>query len=210
MAKNDIPKAGEFMPTELGDSIYLWKGKSANSDVMITAHGGYTLSNKPFKVPGSTSIHFLAPHGFLLNDPGLKPVATGSLTAFDSYASGSLCPNYELSKYQGSHGGSDGKPAETYADIAVKMHPEAERQLLREFKPFNLDEALASVKEIRYDVITIRNRNFHSTPDLDEVVKQLAKHGFSYSNIYCSFCRGRMGHPDEFDMSWNAREHKLA
>lgn len=211
MAKKDMPKAGAYTAHEVGRKLYCWKGTSAKTKAVISAHGGYILSNKPFRVPANMTIHFYAPHGFILKDPGIRPVATGVLTPIDSYNGGSQCPNYILDKYQGKHGGKPGKPAETYNDIGQGMHKGAIVASAEAWQGRPLDEQqLAEIKDVIMDVITIRNRALTKSPTLEEVVKAVVDNKLGYTEIHCSFCRCRTGMPDECDMSWDARAGTVA
>lgn len=210
MARKDIPKAGAYQAEELGNKLYLWHSGTRKQSVVITSHGGYSMSNRPFKVPAHMTIHFYAPHGFILSDPSIKSVTTGTIKPFDSYGPGAWCPNYKLTKYQGSHGGKPGKPAETYGDIAQGMHRDAEIAHTEQFlgRPLN-EEELGRIRHVVMDVITIRNRKLMKSPTLEEVIQTMGSKGVRYTHVHCSFCRCRMGMPDELDMSWDARAHAM-
>ncbi len=210
MAKKDIPTIGAYSAEKLGKKLYLWSGGSYKQKLVITAHGGYTLSNKPFKVPANMAILFYAPHGFILKDPGIKAVSQGTVTPYDTYSAGSVCPNYKLSKYQGSHGGKPGAPAETYTNIAHDMHKGVEVAQTEAFLGKPLDEAgLAMIKDVTMDVVTIRNRAMSKSPTLEEVIETISSQNLGYTEIHCSFCRCRMGLPDELDMSYDAKQSKV-
>ena len=44
--------------------------------------------------------------------------------------------------------------------------------------------------ELRMDIITLRNRFWHSDPKLSWVLTELWAKGYEYDTIHCSFCRG--------------------
>jgi len=198
-----MPKSGAYSAHQLGSKFYLWHGKTRKNLVVITAHGGYALHNKPFKVPSGMRIHFYAPHGYILKDPGLAAAADGSTSVHDSYDSGRWCPDYELSKFQGRHGSEK----ETYERIGAGMHRDARIARSREMSGGGELSAaqLSGMKEIIMDVITVRNRILQKSPTLGDVIQAMQKDGLRYKEIYCSFCRCRSGLPDELDRSWNAQ-----
>jgi len=43
---------------------------------------------------------------------------------------------------------------------------------------------------LHMDIITIRNRFWHSSPKLSWVLTELWAKGYQYETIHCSFCRG--------------------
>jgi hypothetical protein len=190
---------------ELGKDIYLWGLGSQGFDkrtssVMISSHGWAKLLGKTyFVVPHNTTIAFLGPQGFSLADPGFENVATTenptpapagtakgteSIKAYEKFETGSLCPDYYLSKYQGRHNKAKN---ETYDDI---------KDFLSDAKEWDPKYAFA---RFPMDIVTIRNRGRNLSNivsmgvTLSEVLTMLACYNYRYDQIVCSFCRGYWG-----------------
>jgi len=93
----------------------------------------------------------------------------------ETIAGGSQCPNYLLSKQV--QGGKDifgRRPANRYDSIDyTSLLAYVERR----------------VQSIPVDIVSVRNRTGVNVY-LEDVLKSFQKHGFNYSEIRCSFCRG--------------------
>jgi hypothetical protein len=198
---NSVPKGAE----PLGSKLYFFKSTTSSRDVLISAHGGYYKANKTFDVPGTgkdVEIIFYAPHGSTLTDPGMT-IMKGDFENAGSVFSGNKCVNYELSKYQGRHGGQPGKPAETYDSIASTVEDE-DRRLVRHFERMlaaagkgNQQMAKGAIDQIRagrtMNVVTIRNRWNSSDVWLKDVVATVRKAYPGINRFHCSFCRSLVG-----------------
>jgi hypothetical protein len=112
---------------------YLWKKKESNpTKLIISSHGGYDPSDGNVAAP--SEIKFMAAPD-QTTDKQLGDINSVE----EDVAKGTQVPDYELSKYQGYHGGD----AETYQDVAS-------------FVETNDDYAILSVKggsEIKYSNI---------------------------------------------------------
>lgn len=198
---NSIPKGAE----PLGSKLYFFKSATSSHDVLISAHGGYYKANKTFDVPGTgkdVEIIFYAPHGSTLSDPGMM-IMKGNFQDAGSVFSGNKCIDYELSKYQGRHGGQPGKPAETYDSIASTVEDE-DRRLVRQFEKMlaaagkgNQQMAKGAIDQITagrtMNVVTIRNRWHSSDVWLKDVVAMVRKAYPGIKRFHCSFCRSLVG-----------------
>ncbi len=167
---------------------------------MISSHGWAKLLGKTyFVVPHNTTIAFLGPQGFSLADPGFEKVATtenptparagtakgtDSIKAYEKFETGSLCPDYYLSKYQGRHNKAKN---ETYDDIKDFLSDAKQWDPKNDFARFPMD------------IVTIRNRGGNLSNivgmgvTLSEVLTMLASYNYRYDQIVCSFCRGCWG-----------------
>ncbi len=202
-----MPSTGDYKAHAVGSKIYLWHGESRKDTVVISSHGGFTHQNKPFKVPAYMTVQFMAPHGYILKDPGLQTAAVGAVPSFDNYTASKQCPDYELTKYQGRHGGEK----ETYEFIGRDMHRGAR---IRQFEAINksigapqmTELEKEQIKNVVADIITVRNRKFMKAPTLSEIIATLEKNKIRYKNVVCAFCRCRSDLADSFDRSWNAKQ----
>ena len=98
-----------------------------------------------FTVPQGVQIIFYGVHGNVLSDPGIKLIDYDAkpVQIIPNDEDGSQCFNYALSKDQGSHGGTEGKPAETYDFIKRRVDYVDDTQ----FTKFN---ALLTTKNQQY------------------------------------------------------------
>lgn len=198
MAKNNVDYSG--IRKELGEDLYLWgvgsKGPTyATQSVMISSHGRAMLFGTTwFTVPHNVTISFLGPQGATLIDPGFEEAATSAgprastqknkpMNAYEEYVSGSICPDYYLTKYQGSHS----KGGESYEDINDFLGDPQERDSTNAFARFPMD------------ILTVRNRgkNFSRlvgmTISLSQAVNMLTGYSYRYEKVVCCFCRGYFG-----------------
>jgi hypothetical protein len=115
-------------------SYYIWKKKgSGPTKLIISSHGGYSSSDPEVRAP--SIIKYFATRNET-TDKQLNDIH-GHQT--EEVPQGARVPDYQLSKYQGYHGGE----SETYQDVAA-------------FVENNPDYAILSVKggsEIRYSQI---------------------------------------------------------
>jgi hypothetical protein len=185
--------------TPLGSTLYLFKSKTNSTDCLISAHGGYYKGNAGFEVDSGLEIIFYGEHHKTLSDPGVK-LADFDAEPVEVLKGGKLCFNYELSKYQGSHGGTEGKPAETYESINRRVEYNNDR-LMSAFNTAittkNQKVAQNNLKAIMssrsMSVVTIRNRWFSQNVYLKDVIKAVRKESPSIKRFHCSFCRSLVG-----------------
>lgn len=207
MSKSDLEGLqGNYQ--QLGSSMYLFRSTTVSHEALISAHGGFYKSTKTFTVPPGMTIHFWAPHGYTLTDPGIKAMyTTRGMEPMETVMGGKPCIDYALSKYQGSHGGSKGKPAETYASIAKAIATEDKnlismlKRLEHAKEDWQVEGALGQIAASgSMNVITIRNRALRGSVWLSELVTKVRKHASSINTLHCSFCRSSM--TSESDPSW--------
>ncbi|MDX1812138.1 MAG: hypothetical protein R3240_09335 [Gammaproteobacteria bacterium] len=177
---------GTFQYRRIGRHILVWsvgaKPPEGPRGVIISAHGCQTPFNASFKVPANTKVYFYCPHGYSLEDPQTIRIARGEIAYNgEPYNAGETCPDYKLGKYQGKHGG---KESDDYDMIGKKMHPQYLQKLVEELGIMHND-----IKDIQYDIVTIRHRKVGFAPKLSEVITQLRENGYNYTEIHCAFCR---------------------
>lgn len=208
MSKSDLGGL-EGKYEKIGTSAYLFRSETSSHEALISAHGGDFKSTKRFKVPTGMTIHFWAPHSYVLSDPGIKLMyhSRGDMGPVETVTGGKDCIDYALSKYQGSHGGAKGKPAETYASIAKVIAGE-DRQLMSRLKRL---ESVKSEEEEdlmlgqiarsgAMNVITIRNRALRGDVWLSELVRMVQQHAGRINTLHCSFCRALI--TSDSDPTW--------
>ncbi|MEM6537549.1 MAG: putative adhesin [Pseudomonadota bacterium] len=194
---------------KLGECMYLFPSTQNKTEALVSAHGGFLKGNKTFTVPQGMTVNFWAPHGYVLKDPGIQAMyRTRGLSPVETVPGGKSSIDYALTKYQGSHGGSKGKPAETYSSIANAIAGEDKRvedYLDRLLKAKNEKEAERFQQQLAssgaMNVITIRNRKLRGTVWLSELVKQVQKKQPNIKSIHCSFCRASM--VSQSDPQWS-------
>lgn len=181
----------------IGEKFYVFRHDAstpvdpATDHLLISAHGGFMnlkgpLGSSSFAVPSWTQLHFYAPHGSTIANPGIYDLMKGEYEVLETFAAGDTVTNYELSKFQGKHGDED----ETYESITGNVKRNREQVSW-------LSEQMTSGKAhgpgrnfaFNFDVLTVRNRVLRSSPTLKDALSELGKHGFRYENIHCSFCR---------------------
>ena len=185
----------------VGSKYYFFKSDTNSTDCLISAHGGFYKGTSTFQVPAGVELIFYGVHGNVLSDPGVK-LADYDATPVETIGGGGDCFNYALSKYQGTHGGTEGKPAETYESINRRIKYNNER-LSNHFKvattsdkqnivKMNLE---AILKSRTMSVLTIRNRWFMSGGDayLRDAIKEVRKAFPGIKRFHCSFCRSLVG-----------------
>jgi hypothetical protein len=176
---------------ELGSNLYLFLAAIGEyrDALVISAHGGYDGGSGTFDPPAGSSLHFYVPHGSVQSDFGIGRFKNG-VPVFETLEKGQNCHNYALSKYQGRHGGTAGKPAETYESIEgniAAIEDEIARQKKYQGRPgYRNDKVIHT-----FDVLTIRNRAFSGDVSLHKALKAaLATH--QYKDVHCFFCRSPM------------------
>ncbi|MBP3960709.1 hypothetical protein J8F10_36250 [Gemmata sp. G18] len=209
MSKKDILRGDvEYAPIEVGSWIYVWTpgGQKPQPDrsraCMISAHGETSLITSGAGAPKHVYLAYYCPHGSNISGSSLMLSATRQLKVKELFGPGQAKQDYKLTKYQGSHSGAN----ETYGKIQTgvhrrarekdveKNHAESKRLLqkrsVEDWERSRL-EGMSMVKDVVYDIVTIRNRLFSfGTPTLFSVVADLEKAGFYYSTVHCFFCRG--------------------
>lgn len=184
--------------TPIGSKLFIFKSKSNNTDALISAHGGYHKGTSPFDVPKGVTLYFYGEADKVLSDPGVK-LADMNAVPVEQISSGT-CTNYVLSKYQGSHAGAKGKPAETYGSISNRIDLQDQnidkmfQSLLTSTNQKFSDALLKRIMGARaMSVITIRNRWTGGDVYLKDLVREVNKAFPLIKNFHCSFCRGLIG-----------------
>lgn len=190
--------------TKVGTDLYLWKSAVNERDCVISAHGGYVFGCEDFRVPDGISLVFYNTEGSSLDDPSIGSFLQflGRAVPVETRRAGQACRNYLLAKYQGKHGGADGRTeVESYEgvrgqiDAMDRQYTTKSRALWRALSlpaagvdTGHLDEALAKTKSAC--VLTVRNRAdmFMGVP-LEHAVQQARRAMPSLTTFHCLFCR---------------------
>jgi len=217
---------------EVGKRILVWSRASGAPSpgvqtCVISSHGGQAQINGMEALPSSIRLLYYCPNGYILNQRGIQNVVKNKLLPFEE-VSANRSPDYELTKVQNDPDfadvdtydilqksdawiGTDRKARKAGAwDMMVdqtKLRREGKHAAAGRFgRP--LDQNLADLGRLggEMDVVTIRNRRFHSSPRLSEVIKSLRKHGFNYNIIHCVFCRC----PDDKAPGYKPQEFRVA
>jgi hypothetical protein len=189
---------------ELGSYLWLFTYRQwALADkVIISSHGGVTTSRpREFEVLPHENFFFYSQMG-----QGAKASSLLTATYEGNWAERvgpGPCANYDLSKFQGSHGGPGGISLEDYAGIQlIQSTKEAKDQTFNnafaEYGPALARKALGSLpgatawevgdQRQDFDVVTVRNRFWNNTVTLEYVMEQLRRVRH-YREIHCAFCR---------------------
>lgn len=197
------------LPTEIGNHIYAWspggvKPVAGQRDCVITSHGGLSTREGEGRPVGDEILHFYCKHEYAMTTSSgtLAQIAARELNYHEAVPLAELGFNYDLTKFQGSHGGPGGRVIETYHEIQVGLTRASRQAQIRSlidqrFKGAT-EEAFDAVRETDMDVITIRNRSRiirGTTPTLNGVIRQLHSAGYYYRHIHCAFCRVVDGKP---------------
>jgi hypothetical protein len=180
---------------EVGSNLYLFTAQimKYHDTSVIDAHGGYDSSTKKFTVPAGVTLVFYVSHGAIQNDFGLHKFRD-SPTVYETRPPGSDCWDYSLSKYQGRHAGTEGKPAETYETVdqdVVAVEEELNKRQKYANNPAYLKAVGNKPLPTVFDVVTIRNRAFGGDMTLSTVIEKVRK-VHPYKSIHCFFCRSSM------------------
>lgn len=187
---------------EISSTMYLFKSGTNASDCIISAHGGYVLENRAFKVPDRTTIHFYGDHGAALIDPGIGDFSKRLSKAKprETLTAGQQCRNYLLTKYQGAHAGESGKEVlETY-DMVSQSVQNRDKVRASRFTAALKSNGVPQQKQMELlmedwggSVLTIRNRwNVFMGVPLAEAIAAVQKASPSIRVFHCSFCRSNM------------------
>lgn len=192
--------------------LYVWsatKGAPSKRKAVITAHGGAASSSGMASTP-LCNLYFYSPHGHILNDPSLEAIISGSVLPCEGPVNSRISPDYELAKYTDTTGKvKHNKAGETYATVGVlderfasahktfssqasmlaeMVTAEGGDQFMGQF--VQQSNLVNMYRDFSMDIITIRNRFWHGSPKLSDVLKLLAQYGYNYEEIHCNFCRG--------------------
>lgn len=190
----------------VGEKLYVWTMNSADGpskkSALISAHGMYSCMNGMETAPLNLQLHYYSPHGYVLNDPGLDAVLTGSVAIKESVAA-RKSRDYVLGKYQNSATNRHNTMGEDYeiilntperferiagaANVRIALPPRGTTRSMgiRDRKQLERFEN----GDVKMDVITVRNRRFMAMPRFSWVIMELIRHGYRYEAIHCSFCR---------------------
>lgn len=175
-------------------NFYIVGDTGGTTECYLTGHGGsfdsqYFLDNKSFTVPKGVTINFYQPDGYILGF-GTSCLRNGAPkkhggTNDQEYAGGDNCPNYILTKDQGTRLSGDANYAHTWEMDYATSQQVAE----------DLDVVL----------VTIRNRWFHAGVTLQAAIKAVRGAVPSITKFNCLFCRVKDGHTND---SWDAGSGK--
>ena len=179
-----------------GSSLYVFTNSAThNPTCVIDSHGFRPPTKKYFAVPNGVTVKFYVNrHAFLLVDDEVSKKGAGgvvynyakcmddivaerdstrgqAVAAVESFGQGQLCPNYLLSKQV--KGGKD---------LLTPRYDSIDYQSLLTYVERRVGNA-------PIDIVSVRNR-FGKFVYLEDVLKSFQKHGFNYTEIRCSFCRG--------------------
>ncbi len=185
-------------------------------NLIISAHGRECDSPAEFPLLNGEKLHFYSHHGrkapsrSILYAAGIHNDGEGVMNPAETVSAPASTHNYFLLKYQGvnSNGtesydsvqkmqdrtqtkhsiiikgkSKDDDPNKRFmlkrvgnSDLIEFHHGEHELPLIRDDKTF--------------DILTIRNRWYGREVTLQKVMEAVRKLGHTYTDIYCSFCRG--------------------
>lgn len=182
---------------ECGKSLYVFTNAAKhNATCVLDSHGFRPPTKSYFRVPTGVTVNFYVDrHAFLLVGQEVTKKSRGGVVfnyakcvddivggetghpvdPVETVAGGSQCPNYLLSKQV--QGGKDlfgNRPKNRYDNVDyASLLLYVERR----------------VQQMPVDIVSVRNRTGVYVY-LEDVLKSFQKHGFNYSEIRCSFCRG--------------------
>lgn len=177
----------------IGKKMYLLTrqaGQYANM-LVISAHGGISEKKQPTFNNKYGTLHFYSVHGHVTDDLGIRNFIFGGKASqlVESIVADRPCFDYSLSKYQGKHAGTPGKPAETYESI------EEAQDYVDDYNQMLLDAGDRAPRGARpavdFDVLTIRNRWWSGDVTLKTALEAVAQVN-RYPDIHCYFCRSYM------------------
>ncbi|VHO03852.1 DUF6543 domain-containing protein [Candidatus Rhabdochlamydia sp. T3358] len=198
----------------LDEQFLLFTGKTSKArHLIISSHGGYFPGSSIVKVPNTTELVILGPHGWELMDTKITSIAKRSIfpygvinehTAFPSQNAFLHSPLFyhpptKVQRYP--------KKANIKALAGTNVQGHIKNYTLTKYQKFGpgkesyLDvvqlvnrsrNTLPIIEEIGLepiDVLTIRNRIGKIPPNLDDLFKSLQNHGIHYNRITLAFCR---------------------
>ncbi len=181
---------------ECGKSLYVFTNTAKhNPTCVIDSHGFRPPTKTYFQVPDGMTVKFYVNrHAFLMVGKEVEKTGKGGVVynyakcmddivgaerkpvdEVEEKSGGDQCPNYLLSKQlKGSENIFGNRPSNRYDSIDYTS-------LLT-----YVDRRIGSLP---IDIVSVRNR-FGKYVYLEDVLNSFRKHGFNYSEIRCSFCRG--------------------
>lgn len=201
-SKSKMKSMGEqsgFVVHGLEHKMYLFYPKDGTNHLIISAHGGHTLTTtNKFNVPTDTILRFYSEDKNSVLDPGFNKFYEKEAVPKEIISEGESCFDYVLTKYQGSHN----KMGETYDSIAKTMNA-----VFKQRNALLADAAKAGAKgntkaqdkmlnmaaaNKTPAVLTIRNRHFRSDVNLSFALEQVKKEYSGIQLIDCLFCRSTL------------------
>jgi hypothetical protein len=181
---------------ECGSSLYVFTNAAKhNPTCVIDSHGFRPPSKSYFQVPNGMAVKFYVDrHASLLIDDEVTKKGQGGVVynyakcmddivgaerppvgAVETKSQGDQCPNYLLSKQVKGEKNIFGiRPFNRYDSIDYSSL---------------LNYVERRIGSLPVDIVSVRNR-FGKYVYLEDVLNSFIKHGFNYSEIRCSFCRG--------------------
>jgi hypothetical protein len=181
-----------------GSSLYVFTNAATHSPTcVIDSHGFRPPTKRYFAVPNGIRVKFYVNrHAFLLVDDEVQAKGKGGVVYnyakcmddivfgydgknfqkvdhVEKFDAGAFCPNYLLSKQV--KGGKD---------LITPRYDSIDYQSLLTYVERRIGTTTTQV-----DIVSVRNR-FGKFVYLEDVLKSFQKHGFNYTEVRCSFCRG--------------------
>lgn len=206
-SRSKMKKMGEqsgYEVRSLDHRMYLLLPKEKTDRVIISAHGGRSLTNaNSFEVPDKTTLRFYSADKNTVLDPGFSNFYTKDATPKETLTAGDTCFDYMLSKYQGSHN----RAGETYDSISNVVNSElaflknslsdAERAKEKGNTTAEAKLRRNAGKVKMAAVLTIRNRYFRADVSLQQAVALVRAEAPQIEIFDCLFCRWARGGTDE-------------
>lgn len=168
---------------------YLWTGQDNSATTtytaVISAHGESALIDGNFP-EGKYDLVYYGPHGYILNDPGLKALGDGTLNR-EVIGPDKRGQDYLLTKYQNKQS----KWVETYEDVVtfVLRYGKDVITIKNLYETDWLDQQYKVVKSL-FGSGTVEQPNVKTSGiKLSELIT-LVRPIFPYKEFLCAFCRG--------------------
>lgn len=171
-------------------NFYIVGNLSNATECYLTGHGGsfdsdYFMDNKSFTVPTGVTVNFYQPGGYILGF-GTSALRSGPPkkhggTADQLYTEGMECPNYILTKDQGTRLTGDANYANQWE--------------------MDYRGTQAAAEDLGVVLVTVRNRWYHAGVTLKTAISDVRSAAKSIVTFNCLFCRVGDGYTND---SWDA------
>ncbi|VHO03123.1 DUF6543 domain-containing protein [Candidatus Rhabdochlamydia sp. T3358] len=199
----------------LGERFLLFTGKiSRAKHLIISSDGGYFFGSGIVKVPKSTELVVLGPHGWSIFDPRTENIAKRVVLPYGIINENTALPTQTaffpslFSRSPNMH--FHPKEVNIKMLAGTKAPGHIRNYSLSKYQTFETGgESYLDIAQIinssrhpfpniygigfnPVDVLTIRNRRGRPHPNLEDVFKSLQSHGIHYDRITLEFCRSKM------------------
>ncbi len=200
--KNDITRSGQGSsnprmkfskggaPVKKLSNFYIVGDTAGTGECYVVGHGGlmqddYCFDNQAFKVPTGITMNFYQPDGYMLSCAVSQlrngaPIKHGG-TNDQLYTAGMDCPNYILTKAQGTRHAGSATVAETWE--------------------MDYSGAQSVAEDVGVVIVLVRNRWFHAGVTLKQCVSDVNGAVKSLTTFNCVFCRVHEGYTND---AWSA------